>query len=127
MNKTRENGFTLVEVLVALMIFSIAALGLLNAGTKNIQAVNILEQKQIAGIIADNQLILAVHRNAPIRIGTQTNTTEMGGRKWQWRILTETTAQAGFYKLTISVNFDHSEQVIVNRTAFTQARTQTTQ
>ena len=124
MDKSRENGFTLVEVLVALVIFSTAILGLLNAGTKNIQAVSILEQKQIAGIVADNQLILAMNSEEGLKIGTQTDIVEMDGRKWSWRILTEATEQVGFFKLTINVNIDGFEQVIISRIAFVQAKTE---
>jgi len=126
MNKP-QNGFTLVEVLVALVIFSTAILGLLSAGTKNIQAVSILEQKQIASIVADNQLILAINSGNALRIGVQTNISEMDGRKWQWRILTEATDQRGFYKLTIEVNQEQNEQIIISRIAFAQSKKANTQ
>lgn len=117
-----ERGFTLVEVLVALLIFSTAILGLMRAGTQNIRAVQIAEQKQIAGIIADNQLILALHKDGALSVGTQQDKVNMAHRDWHWQIRTETTSQAGFLKLTVSVREDGSEQIVLTRTAYLQVQ-----
>ena len=100
------------------MIFSIAILGLLRAGTENIRAVNQVKQKQIAGIIADNQLILAMVGGENLQIGIKQDFTQMSGRDWQWKISTEKTSQAGFYKLTVEVREKNSEQIVIKRTAF---------
>ncbi len=116
--KHHESGFTLIEVLMAMLIFSIAILGLLRAGTENIRAVNQVKQKQIAGIIADNQLILAMVGGENLQIGIKQDFTQMSGRDWQWKISTEKTSQAGFYKLTVEVREKNSEQIVIKRTAF---------
>lgn len=121
-NNNHENGFTLIEVLMAMLIFSIAILGLLRAGTENIRAVSQVKQKQIAGIIADNQLILAIAADENLQVGTKQDFTQMSGRDWQWKISTEKTSQAGFYKLTIEVREKNSEQVVIKRTAFSASK-----
>ena len=38
----KEDGFTLVEVLAALLIFSFAIIGLTRAGTESVRAVSVL-------------------------------------------------------------------------------------
>ena len=114
----KQDGFTLIEVLASLLIFSTAILGLMHAGSENIRAMSVLEQKQLAGIVADNQLLLALNRPAPLRVGTQQDSGEMAGRDWNWRIQTQDTGNAGFFKITISVREKTSEQVLVTRTAF---------
>ena len=113
-----EKGFTLVEVLAALLIFSTAILGLMHAGTENIRAMNAVEQKQIAGIVADNQLILALNNEAPLRRGSQQDSSKMAGREWHWQIRTEQTEEPGFYKLTATVRLQNAEQILLTRTAF---------
>lgn len=118
MSRTGEKGFTLVEVLAALLIFSTAILGLMHAGTENIRAMNAIEQKQIAGIVADNQLILALNNEAPLRRGSQQDSSKMAGREWHWQISTEQTEEPGFYKLTATVRLQSSEQILLTRTAF---------
>ncbi|PHR93166.1 MAG: type II secretion system protein GspI [Robiginitomaculum sp.] len=122
MHKHMQRGFTLVEVLVSLVIFSTAIIGLMQAGTQNARAVYIAQQKQLAGMIADNQLILATHTNAPTQIGTQQDSVQMAGRQWHWQIRTEETSQAGFYKLIITIREDGSEQIIMTRTAYSEGR-----
>ncbi|MBL4869492.1 MAG: type II secretion system minor pseudopilin GspI [Robiginitomaculum sp.] len=121
-NQNAEKGFTLVEVLVAMLIFSTAILGLLKAGTENIRAVNYIEDKLVAGIIADNQLILAQINKDIITPGKKQDFVKMAGRIWQWEIKTEKTSQTGFYKMTIDVRPEGVDQIIVKRTAFTQGR-----
>ena len=117
---THQAGFTLIEVLVALLIFSTAIMGLMHAGTENIRAVSILEQKQLAGIVADNQLLLALNRPGQgIKIGSQLDGGEMGGRDWLWKIRTENSGTPDFYRITITVKEKKSEQVLATRTAFT--------
>ncbi|MBL4853977.1 MAG: type II secretion system minor pseudopilin GspI [Robiginitomaculum sp.] len=117
-----QAGFTLIEVLASLLIFSTAILGLMHAGTENIRAMSVLEQKQLAGIIADNQLLLALNRPEPPRVGAQQDSGEMGGRDWNWRIQTEDTGTAGFFKLTITVQEKTSEQILMTRTAFASSK-----
>ncbi len=115
----KEAGFTLIEVLAALLIFSTAIMGLMHAGTENIRAVQVLEKKQLAGIVADNQLLLALNSQTAIKPGTRQDDVQMAGRDWLWKIRTEDTGTAGFYRLTIEVKEKTSEQILVRRTAFT--------
>lgn len=114
----RQEGFTLVEVLAALLIFSTAIMGLMHAGTQNIRTVQVLEQKQLAGIVADNQLLLAINNTDPISVGTNQDSVQMVGREWLWTIRTEDTDTAGFYRLTVEVKKKGSEQILIKRTAF---------
>ena len=62
-----EAGFTLVEVLAALLIFSFAIIGLTHSGTESVRAITILEHKTYAGIVADNRIVQA--RLKPLKIG----------------------------------------------------------
>lgn len=125
MNK--QAGFTLIEVLAALLIFSTAIMGLMHAGTENIRAVQVLERKQLAGIVADNQLLLALNSQTPIRPGTQQDDVEMSGRDWLWKIRTEDTGTSGFYRLTIEIKEKTSKQILVSRTAFAARKPVVTQ
>ncbi len=118
MARRQENGFTLVEVLVALLIFSTAIMGLMQASTQNIRVVQAVEQRQLAGMVADNRLLIAVNRVHKIEVGTQQNVTEMAGVKWAWIIRTSETGQAGFFKMVIDVRDERAEQIIVTRTAY---------
>lgn len=117
MNKTmKEDGFTLVEVLAALLIFSFAIIGLTRAGTESVRAVSALKDKSYAGIVADNQLIRA--RIAPLEVGVKTGEESVSGKVYDWRVETSQTDNADFYRLIVTVNDANNDQVIISRTAF---------
>lgn len=112
----REAGFTLVEVLAALLIFSFAIIGLTRAGTESVRAVSVLKDKSYAGIVADNQLIRA--RIAPLEVGVKTGKETVSGIAYEWRVETSKTESDGFYRLIVTVNDAESDQLILSRSAF---------
>jgi len=112
----KDAGFTLVEVLAALLIFSFAIIGLTRAGTESVRAVTVLQDKAYAGIVADNQLIRA--RIRPLEIGVETGEESVSGKLYDWRVETSETESSGFYRVIVTVNEAETDQVIINRTAF---------
>ncbi len=112
----RDEGFTLVEVLAALLIFSFAIIGLTRAGTESVRAVSVLKDKSYAGIVADNQLIRS--RITPLEVGVKTGEESVSGKRYDWRLETSKTESEGFYKLEVSVHDAESDQLILSRTAF---------
>jgi len=112
----REQGFTLVEVLAALLIFSFAIIGLTRAGTESVRAVSVLKDKSYAGIVADNQLIRA--RIAPLEVGVKTGEEFVSGKPYDWRVETSDTESEGFYRIIVMVSDAETDQLIISRTAF---------
>ena len=119
--RKKEDGFTLVEVLAALLIFSFAIIGLTRAGTESVRAVSVLKDKSYAGIVADNQLIHA--RIKPLEVGVKTGEESVSGKVYDWRVETSKTESAGFYRLIVTINEAKSEQIIITRTAFRTDKT----
>jgi len=117
----RDEGFTLVEVLAALLIFSFAIIGLTRAGTESVRAVSVLKDKSYAGIVADNQIIRA--RIKPLEVGVTTGEESVSGKSYDWRTEISKTESAGFYRVIVSVNEAESNQVIISRTAFRTDKT----
>lgn len=117
----RDDGFTLVEVLAALLIFSFAIIGLTRAGTESVRAVSVLKDKSYAGIVADNQIIRA--RIEPLDVGVKTGEESVSGKSYDWRVETSKTESAGFYRVIVTVNEENSDQIIISRTAFRTDKT----
>jgi len=117
----RDEGFTLVEVLAALLIFSFAIIGLTRAGTESVRVVSVLKDKSYAGIVADNQLIRA--RIAPLEVGVKTGEESVSGKAYDWRVETSKTESDDFYRLIVTVNEANSEQIILSRIAFRTDKT----
>lgn len=110
----KESGFTLVEVMAALLIFSLAIIGLSRAGTQSVAHTQRLTHKTYASVVADNQLILA--RMKRPEIGTKSGQEEAGGQSYSWRVETSKTSQKGLLELQVSVFQD--EDIFVTRRAW---------
>jgi len=111
-----EDGFTLVEVLAALLIFSVAIIGLSHSGTESVRAISVLEHKTYAGIVADNRIVQA--RLKPFKIGTSMGTETTAGRNYEWREEISETESDGFYRISVTIRQRDNDQVIITRTAF---------
>ncbi|MCW1827387.1 type II secretion system minor pseudopilin GspI [Enterobacter asburiae] len=85
MSKRSEQGMTLLEVMVALVIFSTAALALMNSVSLNVRFTHGLGDSLQASWVAENQLAEAQLSKTSFPDAMQTGTETMGGRSWTWR------------------------------------------
>ena len=85
-------GFTLIEVMLAMAVFSIAGIALLSAASNNARNISHLENKMFANWVASNQLVAA---NLSTQWPPKNNLkgeVELAGRTWFWQqIVTKTT------------------------------------
>ncbi len=81
----RIQGMTLLEVLVALVIFSIAALAVMKSTGQQTVGLGFLQEKMIAEWVADNQLALLLLEQRWPNDSWIKGESEMAGQKWYWR------------------------------------------
>ena len=91
-----EQGMTLLEVMVALVIFSTAALALMNSVTLNVRFTHSLSETLQAGWVAENQLAQAQLAQTDFPDAEQVGTETMGGQTWTWHIQRVKTAENTF-------------------------------
>ena len=80
----RSNGFTLVEMLVALAIFSLAALALLRLEGATVSSTAQLREQALAQIVARNIAVETMTDPVPPAFGEARGRTVNGGRNWIW-------------------------------------------
>lgn len=80
----REHGFTLIEMLVALAIFSLAALAILRLGGATAANSARLTDQALAQIVARNIAVEALTDPVPPAFGTEAGVTANAGRQWRW-------------------------------------------
>jgi general secretion pathway protein I len=90
-DRQSEAGFTLIEVIVALAIFSLAALAMLRLQGAALGTTARLDEKSVAAIVARNQAIAVLLQPQPPSIGTSSGEEDNGGRRWRW---TQTVARS---------------------------------
>lgn len=105
----RASGFTLVEVLVALIVVAVALPALLSQVMAQVDGTAVLRDKTIAHWVAQNrwtQLRLQRRLTGQLLQGSDTGSTEMVDREWYWHIATEPTAADGLRRITIRVGLE---------------------
>lgn len=105
----KETGFTLIEVLIALALVSIALMSALRAAGQGTNNVAELRSRLLAGWVAEN--LLAEHRARAdwLPPGIQRGTSREGGFDFTWREEVITTPNAAFRRIDIRV-FATSEE-----------------
>ncbi|WP_321392249.1 type II secretion system minor pseudopilin GspI [Emcibacter sp.] len=98
-----ESGFSLVEIMVALFVFSIAALALVKMGGENIRNLSLIEQRTLAGIVAENQLALTVAKKGEIRPGVQTGSEQQDGIDFDWQVQIRPAPDPKIYEVRVRV------------------------
>lgn len=101
---TREQGFTLIEMLVALAIFSLAALALLRLGGATATNSARLNDQAIAQIVADNVAAEVLTDPEPPPFGVQTGEAINAGRRWAWSRQTSRSPEARIQQIEIRVS-----------------------
>jgi general secretion pathway protein I len=80
----REGGFTLIEMLVALAVFSIAALALLRLEGATLTSTAVLQDRLIGQIVARNVAVEALSDTRAPAMGIANGEETNAGRKWTW-------------------------------------------
>ncbi|MEO5867121.1 MAG: type II secretion system minor pseudopilin GspI [Sphingomonas sp.] len=99
----RERGFTLIEMMVALAVFSLAALALIRLESTTIRGAAILDTALTAQMVADNVAIETVTDAQPPVLGSVTGVERNGGRTWAWRRTTTSAGNARVAKVEVIV------------------------
>lgn len=100
-----QRGFTLIEIVIALAIVSIAVLAISNAMRANTEMAANLEQRLLASWVASNQMALVRYQSqqGEVKAGTKTETVDMGGRTWRAKVNVKKTQVEKVFLVKIEV------------------------
>ena len=101
--RARERGFTLIEMMVALAVFSLAALALLRLQGATVTSTAAIETRALGQIVANNLAVEALTDAVPPPLGKSEGVVENGGRKWRWNRVTKRTADVRIVRIDIGV------------------------
>jgi len=106
----QQQGFTLLEVMVALAIFAVAAIALTQAGMSYTYAVSTLSERSAAHYLLMNEAAsLRINRAWPEGRGERL--LEQGGQRWQLRYQTFPTPVPAVRRVELSLAaLDPSQQ-----------------
>jgi general secretion pathway protein I len=105
-----ENGFTLIEMLVALAIFSLAALALLRLEGATVKNTALLQEQAVAQIVARNLAVETITDPVAPAFGVAKGATVNGGRRWSWVRNTGRSPEPRIQMIDIAVLSDTGRQ-----------------
>ena len=112
-NLARQRGMTLIEVMVALLIFGLAGTAVMKAATENLTSVSQLQDITLATFVANNRLTqLHLEQEWPIR-NNQKGDMEIAEVKWYWQQTVTKTQENDLVQVRISVAADAEYQQMV--------------
>jgi general secretion pathway protein I len=102
-SRSAEHGFTLIEMLVALAIFSLAALALLRLEGATLFSTQRLADTTIAQIVARNLAVGLLTDPLPPAFGTEQGEVSNAGATWRWTRQTRRTDDVRIVRIDLAV------------------------
>lgn len=113
-----KKGFTLIEIMVALAIITIALGAIIENTTASNMNAQYLRDKTVAGWIAMNQLALVRAKRQWSSSSSKQGEVEMAGQQWQWKIDFVKTDDVNMKRLNVQVSRLDDEKPLVTLSGF---------
>lgn len=112
---TRQSGFTLAEVLVALVVVSVSFLALVEVAGTHTRNAGYLRDKTFAHWVAANQIAqVQVLKSFP-KVGQSKGEAEMGDRTWFWEQKIEGTPDPKLRRIEVVVKAEKKTDKIITQ------------
>lgn len=110
MNRGRDwryQGFTLLEVMVALSICAMAGIAAMQISGEHINHLSTIEEQTYASWVAENQLVeIRAQGDKWAAKNNHKGKVELAGQTWYWQQKVTRTADSSFVKVDIEVYTD---------------------
>ncbi|MGQ4658972.1 type II secretion system minor pseudopilin GspI [Lysobacter sp. F6437] len=114
----RAWGFSLIELLVALAVFSLVALALLNLAGENTRTAVVIEERVLAGVVADNRAIEAILATPSELTAQSAGNESAGDRDWRWTRTVSPTDMAEIVRVDVTVMLSTEDRVVAEASVF---------
>jgi general secretion pathway protein I len=111
-NLTKQLGFTLIEVMLAMAVFAIAGVALLGVADNNYRHISHIEEQMFANWVASNQLVeVSLDKTWPPK-NNRKGKVEMAGRTWYWQQKVSKTANKELRAVNMQVRLNEDDELV---------------
>lgn len=110
-NRGAQSGFTLLEILVALAVFALAALALVRLQSAGVRAVTTLDRTLLANTVARNVALEAITEARMPARGQSSGVEANGGQAWRWTRVVAPTGDARIVRVDVRVQASSGQVV----------------
>lgn len=117
-SNSKSDGFTLVEVMVALTIVAFSLTAIAASMNQMIDAANTMRERTYASWIAQNKIAEMRLSNILPEVSTTSGDVEYAGGAWSWEAVVSETGIENFFRIDVSIYHEGSEENIRTVTGF---------
>jgi len=114
----RSWGFTLLEVMVALVIISLALAGVAGSMGQMIDTANTMRDRTYASWIAQNKIAELRLANVVPEAGSSSGETNYANVDWSWRAVVEETGVENLFRVDVTVSLAGTDYDVRTVTGF---------
>lgn len=113
-----DAGFSLLELLVAVAVLSLAAVTMIEHQTGGARMTSRVQVQALAAFVAENRLALLKTQDVAPRTGSKTGEEEQLGVAFRWREEVRVISGSDMLALNIVVSLENSEAPVATLTGF---------
>ena len=114
----QECGFTLLEVLIALMVISISLLAIAGEMINMLNAANTMQERTYASWIAHNKVTEMRLANVVPEVSTSSGELEYANREWAWRAVVSETGVENLFRVDVTISYPGGDPIMRPITGF---------
>ena len=116
-----EGGFSLLELLVAVAVLSLAAVTLLDHQASAARMTGRVQEQALAAIVAENRLALLTAQEEDPTIGSRSGLEDQFGATFRWTEVVRVVPGSELMSLDITVTADGGDAPLARLTGFRRA------
>jgi general secretion pathway protein I len=114
----QERGFTLLEVLIALMVISISLVAIAGEMINMLNAANTMQERTYASWIAHNKVTEMRLANVVPEVSTSSGELEYANREWAWRAVVSETGVENLFRVDVTISYPGGDPIMRPITGF---------